>query len=90
VAASPEKSPAPIGGPLRTLAQVAKRLGVSPTTVTEYVDAGELAAADMSARPKPGKRRKRILRFRDEDVDRFEERRFRAANEAIARQNAEN
>jgi len=57
---------------------VARRLGVSASTVDDYFDSGELAGADMSPKPKPGqKSRRRMLRFLDDDVERFEEKRRR-------------
>lgn len=56
---------------LRTPAEVAHRLGVSPSTVLRYFDSGLLAGADMSPADKRRGRHRRMPRFRDEDVDAF-------------------
>jgi predicted site-specific integrase-resolvase len=75
---TPDQKPKPVRGPWRTPRQVARRLGVSVQTVIRYFEMGELPATDLS--PVPLKRRKRrLLRFQDDDVERLEERRARAA-----------
>jgi hypothetical protein len=82
----PEKKTVWIKGPWRTRVQVARRLCVSPETVDDYYDVGELAGADMSPKAKPGQtRHRRMLRFLDDDIDRFEEKRRRAAAAQRAR-----
>jgi transposase len=65
--------PAIVSGQLRTVRQVARRLNVSESTVIRYFDAGELVGADLS----PSRNKKRLLRFRDDDIDRFAEMIFR-------------
>ena len=79
-----EKSRAWIAGPLRTPKQVARRLGVSTQTVIRYFDSGELRGADLAPSEKAKRVRKRakkrMPRFRDDDVDRFEEKRFSRRN----------
>ena len=70
----------PIRGVLKTVAQVARRLGVSKSTVVGYYDAGLLQGADMSNPARRSAKRRsprRALRFREDDIERFEEMRFR-------------
>ena len=88
---SAEEKPKPVRGPLRTPSQVARRLGVSRDTVMEYYDSRELEGGDFTPRHtlervrRGARAPKRIIRFRDEQVDAFEENRFRAAEIAAAR-----
>jgi len=77
VSVTPDQKPKGFRGPWRTPRYVARRLGVSVQTVLRYYDSGELAGTDLSPVPKT-LRKRRLLRFQDEEIDRLEERRGRA------------
>ena len=62
---------------MRSVGQVAKRFGVSAQTVVRWYDCGDLIGVDMS--PNIQRSKKRLLRFFDDDLDRFAEKRARQA-----------
>lgn len=71
---------------MRSVSQVAKRFGVSSKTVLRWVDEGFLPGRNLSPNPHS---KKRLLRFYDDDVDRLEEKRSRAAKALSAPQKDE-
>jgi hypothetical protein len=82
----PQKKPQPISGdPRITRLQAARRFNVSADTITSWWEEGRLRGVDLNA----GKKKKRDLRFSDDDIDKLKEELYRqsAAEAAIHRSN---
>ena len=73
--------PKPVPRRLRTPEEAAIRLSISASTVLRLYDSGELVGMDMAPKAAKGKKQRHMLRFRDEDLERFEQQRFASAGE---------